>query len=172
MVIFRSRLYRIDHLWVECAEFIVRNSEKLVIDFVVCLALPASISAFCYFRLAIKLFQRGRHVSRNRNLTIAFLVSWILWIVCWCPNYLGMTFYDEENYGEAKRESLTKKSNLSSVLLKHLMTTRIPFQMLYSHINPLIFLVVMKPFRQWILQVYHGLFFLENGDTGSGRDPL
>ena len=48
------------------------------------------LSGYFYFSSSRDFLKREHDVERNRNLSIAFCISWWAWTVCWTPNYVLM----------------------------------------------------------------------------------
>ena len=109
---------------------------------IICLILPLLFSGFFYISVILKLLKRNRDTSRNRNLTVAFFLSWLLWLVCWVSHYLGTSF-TLDTYPEQK--------SLLDLLKISLLFYRCSFHMLYPHLNVISLLIVLKPFRSWII---------------------
>ena len=140
-----------------------------------CFLIPASITAFLYLMITIKLCRQTRHASRNMVLTVAFAVSWLAWVVCWLPNYsiLGFQLLDKmrvkrepkdytyltgdydyiiyfeyvSHYDYLKRKQSSFEFNFAP-WYTYVQAFRIPIQLFYSHINPFLYLLVLKKFQQ------------------------
>ena len=126
-----------------------RNFWRLLLEIVVFFIIPALLAGYFYQRVIIVFSKQQRRVSRNRQLSIAFGISWFLWVVCWIPSYVVslMQLLSYEQF-----DSLSY--NVDSVI-GYLASFRVPIQMLYSHINPFVYLVVLKKFQEHHLVVYH-----------------
>ena len=84
------------------------------------LIMPALLSAFFYFKICRVLLNCKRNEERNRNLTLAFLANWLLWVVLWTPyyflTYLSLQF-DHKRVG-------VHENNLRYALLTRLILIR------------------------------------------------
>ena len=139
-----------------CDQLYVRSTVRVISEALICLGLPAVISGYFYIHLGLKLLQRGKDNTRNRNITLALSFSWLLWIICWVPYYWGI--YIEETptlkasidlwrAGVHKVEFSTKK--YLEILFSSLKNS---VQLTYSHLNALLLLIVLKPFRSWVYE--------------------
>ena len=104
---------------------------------------PALTSGYFYLRVIRTLLAQERRVERNRILSIAFSLSWLLWVVTWIPNYafgfLELTKLDfSEIYGGRK-----------DTFLGYFFSLKSSIQMLYPHLNVFIYLMVLPRFRQY-----------------------
>ena len=94
------------------------------------------------------------NTRRNRSLTLAFFLSWLLWLLFWLPYYFGLLihYYTDDDYGTTWLQkvqhiylwNLPLQLNMFFALFKN------SLYMFYSHLNVLIFIVVLKPFRSWL----------------------
>ena len=137
---------------VNCDTIHYRKTARIVSESVMCLAIPATLSGYFYLRVAIKLLNRERNQSRNRNLTIAFILSWFLWIICWTPSYWAMSFDVSAFESDYENDSQSWRSQFYWLQV-YFVLFRTSFQMSYSHLNAVIFLIVLKPFRVWIIEM-------------------
>ena len=162
--------------------------------------LPAFLSAILYVRVASGLTQQKKRTNRNRVLTLAFALSWLVWIICWAPNLALIAqmnyhdqqgddyFYDYEPYDYEAIDYLyynNKTINYSAdytltrnqflFYLIYLQAFRIPFQLLYSHLNPLLYLLVLKKFQEHHAKVFrwflHLAFFKKNTQPAENSKP-
>ena len=125
-----------------CYELVYfRSSSQAYIEMSVGLILPALFSGFFYVNVIVVLLRRNRDTARNRNLTLAFLVSWLLWLICYVFHYLGATLNVK-----SKPDNNSLKSNFLFTLYFY----RCSFQVLYPHLNVVSFMIVFKPFREWV----------------------
>ena len=134
-----------------CDHILTRRSTRLVIEAIACFAVPAVLSGLFYAMVITKLLKRERDAIRNRSLTIAFAISWLLWVVCWVPYFWGMTTESDSRYFELRLVSgdFSLKHGLQSAFS----LSKYSIQMIYSHLNALIFIIVLKPFREWLVQL-------------------
>ena len=144
---------------------------------------PAVVVAFFYIRLGMNLIRRSRNQTRNRVLTLAFFLSWLMWILCWSPN-ISITivqYYDSEDFGSSYLYYYEHYGDPSmeyfySPFWTYTVSFRIPFQLLYSHLNPFIFLVVLKKFQKhfrdtlkWFLRIFLQTQFVQNSKSENGK---
>ena len=130
---------------------------RLFFEMLVCLIIPATISGLFYLSVGAQLKQRKRERARNRNLNLAFFSSWLLWVICWVPYYIGMSInYSSTLYADYQNwtEALAQNSTIFAKLESYFILYKLSIQMLYSHMNVLIYIVVLKPFRQWIFSCF------------------
>ena len=129
-----------------CEAYVNRTNKRAVIDCIITLVIPASISCFFYVSIMVTLCNQKTHTSRNSTLSICFAASWLLWLLCWTPNYISLALMNETN------------SKKISYFEAYVILLRIPLQMLYSHVNPLIFIIILKPFMTFLLNLPKTLF--------------
>ena len=128
-------------LW-NCELYAMRNisaGKKVIWDILICFVIPVAISGFFYLRVSIALCQRERDEERNRNLVIAFVFNWILWILFWTFYYVILLVRSNFTY-----EEFEMRNSLQEVIA--------PFKenvaLMYSHVNPLLFLIIFKPYQE------------------------
>ena len=138
--IFKYEISKFDRFIVNCLSYKKRSKLRVILDAVIWLLTPAVVSGFFYVKIAIALCRRTRNATRNTTLTICFAISWVMWLICWIPNYLTLIFSDD-----------SKK--VSSMFMVYFILFRTPLQMTYSHLNPVIFIIVMKPFQNFLKKV-------------------
>ena len=115
---------------------------RVVTGSTVFMIIPALASGYFYFSVSKVLLKREQDLERNRTLSIAFCLSWFCWIVCWSPNYWGMSFTN------SWREQKFTEYAMSYFIYKYVTLYRRTLQMLYSQINPFLVLILFKPFRE------------------------
>ena len=133
-----------------CQFFIYRNNIQRPIlsrDITLFFFVPASISAFFYIRIFIVLRGRERNQNRNRNLIVAFVLNWILWVFCWTIYYTTMSI----KLGYDTKRKLTSDRTLVDLLEERLSSSKEHFCLLYSQLNPVFFLIILKPFQKRFL---------------------
>ena len=104
--------------------------------------IPAITAGYFYVRVIVRLLKQERRAARNRQLSIAFLASWVLWVVCWTPSYV-VAYMRLSQY--RMFESLQGRSD---AIVGYLAAFRVALQMLYSHLNPFVYLIVLKKFQE------------------------
>ena len=109
---------------------------------------PAAASGYFYWCVIRNLLAQEKRVGRNRALSVAFLLSWFLWVLTWIPNY-AFGFLETSNM-----DSVEFYGANWDTLLGYLYCLKSSLQMLYSHLNIFIFLIVLQKFRD-----YHVNFF-------------
>ena len=142
----RSYRHVFDQFLSNCLAYKKRPKLRVIIDSIIWLLTPAVISSFLYIKVIIVLCSRKRNATRNTTLSISFAISWILWLVCWMPNYISLILWND-----------SKK--VTSMLMVYLIFFRTPLQMTYSQFNPVIFIIVMKPFQIFAKKFARLLFF-------------
>ena len=91
--------------------------------------------------------KRESNEERNRNLSIAFSISLVIWVISWSPNYV-MLLVDLTEKGRFTELTLAYS------LYKYVALYRVTIQMIYSQANPFLLLIIFKPF-----QMAMGTFF-------------
>ena len=107
--------------------------------------IPGTIAGCLYVKVGHTLLNRDCNEERNRNIVIAFTLNWFLWLLCWIPYYLAMYFdlgYTTVNRRDDSGSTWQHEGRERIAMLKDSLI------MLYSHLNPLIFLILIKPFQQ------------------------
>ena len=135
-----------------CINFLYRNnvqSPLLFRDIVTFFCVPASVSAFFYIRIFIVLRGRERNQNRNRNLIVAFVLNWILWVFCWTFYYTTMSI----KLGYETKRKLTSERTLVDLVEERLSSSKEHFCLLYSQLNPVFFLIILKPFQKRFLDL-------------------
>ena len=145
-----------------CNNLSTRDRLRWFIETILFFGIPAFLSCILYFLVGRDLANKSRHVTRNRVLTVAFLLSWLFWILCWTPNYLiiGITNLSSQ-YGYYFRQYTARGIWVE--------TFRIPLLLLYSHLNPIVYLIVLKKFQKHHVTVFKWIWrqlFLKNVSTG------
>ena len=85
-----TRYKRKMYFLAQCDSLYSRDSRRLVFEIIICFAFPAIVSGMLYARIIFRLLKRKKETARNRSLTVAFLLSWLYWIICWTPYYYGL----------------------------------------------------------------------------------
>ena len=122
----------------DCVQYLNEGSLLRVgIEVVFCLLIPASISGYLYWKVIEKLKESPKNEERNRMLSIAFRLSWVLWILCWTPKYV-----------------LSAAKMIHNAMVSHFPNEkpawlyaeffRLPIQMLYSQLNPFLYIIIFK----------------------------
>ena len=150
-----------------------RPLNRLVFEAIFFFVAPAGTIALFYIRLGVNLIRRSRNQSRNRVLTLAFVLSWLMWIVCWSPNFAIMMvqYYDIQDYIDISRHDL-RLEYYYYPFWSYIVSFRIPFQLLYSHLNPFIYLIVLKKFQKhhiatlkWIFRTFLQTQVVQNSNS-------
>ena len=102
--------------------------------------------------------QVKRH-DRNRTLTLAFSTSWVLWLFCWTLTYLLARINIAKLRVDSSYGALIDTILGCSVFLMQ------SLQMLYSYLNPIFNLVIIKDFQDlcadWLQKLQNCLFCVE-----------
>ena len=136
------------------------------------------VSAFFYVNIVVTLAKRKKQAGRNHILTLAFALSWLFWVICWAPNafVIAKKNYNDIEYYRCEYEGIgceyeygydydydyyvSPGISYFDFVLSYALLFRIPFQLLYSHLNPLLYLLVLKKFQQYHKRVFVGIFHL------------
>ena len=112
---------------------------KTVLFFVI----PASVTSFLYIMIGAKLSKVKTNRNRNSDLTKAFLISCILWILLWFPDQLAklIKWFPEEH-------SLVYYTTTSSTIAHVLFLFSRGVFMFYCLLNPVIFIFVSRGFQK------------------------
>ena len=135
-----------------CSNFTFRNNIRRPIlcrDIVLFFCVPASVSAYFYLRIFRVLRARERNQNRNKNLIVAFVLNWVLWIVCWTLYYTSMSI----KLGYKTTNKLVSERTMRDVLKERLAMSKDSFFLLYSQLNPVFFLIILKPFQKKLLEI-------------------
>ena len=124
---------------------------------VVFFVMPAITAGYFYIRVIIGLLKQERRAARNRQLSVAFFTSWLLWVVCWTPSY-AVSYMRLSQY--RMFESLEGQGD---IIIGYLAGFRVVLQMLYCHLNPFVYLIILKKFQEHHVFVFRSfsrfLFF-------------
>ena len=106
---------------------------------------PATVTCVLYASVGFKLAKVSSNQSRNRDLTIAFLISCLLWIVLWLPRIIKVFL----------QALLPPQTMSTDVSLTKLGTISAGFEfvdsalyLLNPFINPIIFIFVSRGFQK------------------------
>ena len=108
---------------------------------VVFFVMPAITAGYFYTRVIIGLLKQERRAARNRHLSVAFFASWLLWVVCWTPSYV-VSYMRISQY-----QTFASLQGRSDVIIGYLTAFRVALQMLYCHLNPFVYLIILKKFQ-------------------------
>ena len=99
--------------------------------------------------VGVRLAKSRANRSRNRDLTVAFLISSALWIILWIPKSL-----EDVLYWHDRRLVLyyTDPLKLASFIVGHFSHASF---VLYSLINPLVLIFVTRSFQKPIKKLWH-----------------
>ena len=135
---------------------------RLLVELILFFVLPVVLSAFFYVKIAVRLVKRTKHAGRNHVLTLAFALSWLFWVICWSPNAFVLA---TKNYHYIDYDYEYSEFSHFDIIVSYAVIFRIPFQLLYSHLNPLLYLLVLKKFQKHHKQVFLGIFHLAFSTT-------
>ena len=136
----------VDGFFESCSVFVLRSNQNksiLLWDVLASLVIPALLSAFFYIKICTALLKRERDQERNRNLTIAFFLNWLLWVIFWSVYYFLTSLSLGQKNSNKSASDRTFLDNLEGKIL----TVKENFIFFYSHLNPLFFIVILKPFQ-------------------------
>ena len=151
-------------IW-NCKFFIYRNNIQRPIlsrDIILFFCVPASMSAFFYIKVFRALQGRKGDQKRNRSLIVAFLLNWVLWVTCWTIYYTAMSI----NLGyETVKKPISERTIIDTVK-ERLASSKEQFYLVHSQMNPVFFLIVLKPFQKKFVKVLAKAF----GSNGKEHD--
>ena len=133
-----------DYFYRVCYKSLFRkNLAHLIVFFI----FPAFLTLILYSMVGIRLAKSRANQSRNRDLTVAFLISCALWIILWTPKTTEDILYW---YNPSLVLYYTDSFKLASFILNHFSHACF---VLYSLINPMVLIFVtrnfQKPFKQF-----------------------
>ena len=130
---------------------------------------PASFSGYFYFKVIQKLLHQEKRLVRNRFISVSLILSWLLWVLTWTPKFvLGLLQLSE------KPQNYTLGSILNGVL-SYLVPTQTAIQILYSQLNPIMYLILLKKFGEYhtaVLTFFKHILFddrIVNEDVGNSE---
>ena len=105
----KSQLFRTGYVETfirRCTTFNVRYKFRLILELVIFFLLPAVVSGYFYFAISKSLKTQEKRKERNKTLIRAFIISWVLWIVCWSPEYPLLIFSERTRDEKKLREHM------------------------------------------------------------------
>ena len=121
-----------------CTTLITKPLWRVCIDSLLNLIIPACISGFFYVKVIQILRNQEKRADRNRILSISFVFSWLLWVLLWTPKFiLGFMQLGFKSDGSST-------GRLGNTVLAYLVPFQTNIQILYSQLNPTIFVVLIK----------------------------
>ena len=156
-----AKYSRVDFFLYKCSIYPFRYGNRLVFDAITCLGIPGVMSGFFYVNVIYRLATRNRDQLRNRNLSIAFVVGWLIWIVTWVPHY-WMT---------SQSLPYTRNSDLpfSFEFKRYLVTVSANIFLIYSHLNPILLIFVLTPFQKVLSNIRAFLFMSHKRGYGISK---
>ena len=143
-----------DEMFIErCVSMTSKPIWRNTLDAVIFFTLPALASGCLYFKVIRNLLKQEKRVGRNKALSVAFVLSWVLWILCWVPNYVfgyfGVTTHghNELSYGPKMDK-----------FLGYFFSLKTSIQILYSQLNVLIYVIVLKKFQDCHVAVFRTIY--------------
>ena len=106
---------------------------------------PVCVSGYLYLMIIQTLRSQPKHAERNRNLSICFFASWCFWAICWAPKFVISIM---QLPSQPLELNLGKGGN---TFLVYLFISLPSIQVLYSQLNPFLYLILFKSFQQRIL---------------------
>ena len=131
-----------------CSALISKYLTRNAVEFLFLFLVPALAAGFFYARVVQNLWKQERRVARNRALSLTFIFSWALWILCWTPNYL-VGFLEVTG-----RDGHFSFGGHWDSFLGYMFCLKLNIQMLYSHINVLVYVVQLQKFQDYHLMVF------------------
>ena len=132
-----------------CAALVSRYLTRNAVEFLLFFVVPAIASGFFYVRVIQNLWNQEKRVARNRVLSLTFVLSWALWVLCWTPNYL-IGFL--EVTAKDGRHSFGGNWDF---FLGYMFCLKLNIQMLYSHINVLVYVIQLQKFQDYHVMVFN-----------------
>ena len=157
----RYKNNRLEYLEISCQYFYFRRGIRLLIDSIVCLLIPGLVSGVFYTLVGYGLWKNRKENQEtgNRNdVTIAFAISWFVWLVCWGPYYYVMSLrngYEVHEFEDSFRY----------VMHKYLILTKYALVSAYSFLNPLVFFIISKSLRKDLYDSVKSSIFITDADT-------
>ena len=125
-----------------------RYTLRLTVEMGVFFVIPAITAGYFYVRVIVRLLKQEKRAARNRQLSIAFFASWLLWVVCWTPSYV-VSFMNLSHY-----QNFDTLKGQWDVIIGYLAAFRVALQMLYCHLNPFVYLIILKKFQEHHIFVF------------------
>ena len=145
--ISQGRAHEVNPFFVRCNSWQIKPFWRVLVDSVLVYIIPVGFSGFLYIKIASALRSQTKRVNRNRNLSICFFTSWCLWVVCWAPKIIISLMQIPKH---SAKFSLGETGNKVMVYL----FLHIPqLQMLFSQLNPFLYLILFKKFQQRVMGV-------------------
>ena len=113
--------------------------------------IPAIIACCLYVNIGMKLRNSLSNRERNKSLTIAFGVTCIFWVLFWSIEFT-FEITDSMTYIFLSEDNKFQKLGQYPIWVVF-QIVRYEFRMLYSLINPIIFIFVCRPFQEPILNI-------------------
>ena len=126
------------------ADFITRY----IFDGFILFATPAIICLVLYTLVGIRLWKVRQNASRNRNLTIAFLTTTMLWILLWSPRFSIVVYealFDNDPGVLKFYEGNAHAGHVIPYYITQALTR--PIKYTYSLLNPLIVMFTVRHFQ-------------------------
>ena len=133
-------------------------------DMIVCLAIPAVLTGFCYVPIFRVLLNRDRDEDRNRRLVIAMFLNWLCWIICWTLYYVIMSF--AVGFYDYYLWKLAASRNFLDTVKEGSFAVREHICLFFSQLNPLFYIIILKPFQLKVKQAFISVF--GSHDAGFG----
>ena len=130
-----------------CVGFYYRRARWILIEASIFMIVPWMLSGYFYFSISRDILKREHDVERNWNLSNAFCISWIIWKIYWAPN-------DTFMLSDLSRHIIFSDISFGYLTFKYLSLYRNKIQMLYSQVNPFPVLLVLKPFRIMVKEIF------------------
>ena len=125
---------------------------RLSVEGLLFFVLPAVATGVLYFRIISNLLNQEKRVSRNRVLSITFFLSWLLWVLCWTPGYI-LSFLQLPY----KLQPITYGYETDAMLF-YMVALKTPLEMLYSHLNPVVFVILLNPLKEFHARIFRDIY--------------
>ena len=142
---FSSQSFPFNKFVARCNLWQLRPLWRTIIDLFVLYLIPVCLSGYLYFKIIQTLRTQEKHAERNRNLSICFFASWCSWAICWAPKFII-------NFMQLPSQPLSRNLGKGgNTFLVYLFISLPSIQVLYSQLNPFLYLILFKSFQQRVL---------------------
>ena len=105
---------------------------------------PVTVSAGLYLQIGRRLANMKSNATRNTQLTKAFAITCAAWAILWFPGAVR----EFENFAYTHYEILDLRYMFSKESFNTIWERSLDFRMLYSALNPLLFLFITKSIQK------------------------
>ena len=143
-----------DEIFIQrCVSLTSKPLWRNTLDAIVFFSIPALASGYFYVQVIRNLLKQEKRVERNRALSVAFVLSWVLWVLCWVPNY-AFGYFEVTTYGHNDLGYGPKMDTF----LGYFFSLKSSIQMLYSQLNVLLYVIVLQKFQDCHVAVFQKIY--------------